>query len=466
MSLTDSALSARNVIVAAVTILAISLLWAWADILAPNDSGGAARDSYGTRADGYRALYELLEELGVATSRSSAPPTQDLPTDATLVMLAPQQRLVRTAPRHLHEVLEWVEQGGRLVVAPAVRQSSWQQKVEETEDLVGAPRDVLDAIGVGDRVGLEERRYLDLAQFQEQEEESLVDESSQDDEEEYDYLPENLRRAFKKEALPVERVPIAGTGDLQSVAHASEEIALPAEKLSLLTGDLETLDGSLVAELDEETTLPLAAAIRRGRGEIIVVSEPLLFTNALLSQAGNSVVAARLLTDNGANQVIFDEFYHGLAVRGNPFYLFTYVPFATIVLTVLGGVVVWAWRAATFLGPPLATRDVSRRTVGEYVEAMSRFLSGGQGARRFIAEEMRDGVLREFCRRLQLPLETPDSDRIVAKVELRDPRNATALSQALAEVDQKLAAGDDYPSSKILPDVKRLAACLSKSSIA
>ena len=40
-------------------------------MLQPTDSGGLGQDTYGTHADGFRALYEMLEELRVPVAAAN-----------------------------------------------------------------------------------------------------------------------------------------------------------------------------------------------------------------------------------------------------------------------------------------------------------------------------------------------------------------------------------------------------------
>ena len=131
---------------------------------------------------------------------------------------------------------------------------------------------------------------------------------------------------------------------------------------------------------------------------------------SLLAKADNSVLAARLLAPKGRASS-FDEFYHGLAVRGNPLYLLTRPGFAAVTLGILLGVGVWTWRQAVFLGPPLVDPEPSRRDIGEYIDAMGDFFRRGPGHRRFLVREVRDGVLQQLCQELKLPPDKLDVTR-------------------------------------------------------
>ena len=50
-----------------------------------------------------------------------APPDARTALDETLVLLGPDPQIVGFEPSYLHKLLPWVEQGGRIVVAPRER---------------------------------------------------------------------------------------------------------------------------------------------------------------------------------------------------------------------------------------------------------------------------------------------------------------------------------------------------------
>jgi hypothetical protein len=210
-------------------------------------------------------------------------------------------------------------------------------------------------------------------------------------------------------------------------------------------------------EGDQESLL--VAVVPRNKGEIICISDPRILTNTLLSRSDNSVLAAHLLAPDGGS-VAFDEYYHGLAVRGNPLYLLTRPGFAAVAIAILLVIGVVAWRAAVFLGPPLPDVTRSRRDIQEYVRAMAEFFSKGPGHRQFLVREVREGVLNELCEQFHLPPHTTDTDVIAAAVARRNPDRAALLRKALTDVDRQLALGGEYPKSSFLTSLKQLAGCL------
>ena len=166
-----------------------------------------------------------------------------------------------------------------------------------------------------------------------------------------------------------------------------------------------------------------------------------------------------------------------------------------ILLTTLA----WLWRQARFLGPPLGTVPVSRRSVREYVEAMARFFKRGARGRRFMLAEVRRGVLWSLRRKtgavrqqdswsvrenfqpgsgggktgtvetrqrppagVQRPTsgESESPEAILAVLARHDPQACGRLREALAQADRILAGGSKVSDREILQAVKGLADCL------
>ena len=107
---------------------------------------------------------------------------------------------------------------------------------------------------------------------------------------------------------------------------------------------------------------------------------PEIAENRLIARHDNSVLAVQLLAcpaARGLRRVLsrFDDPRESVVVVHPRGYSAT-----TLCLVTLIGL--WIWRQAVFLGPPLAPRPQSRRSIGEYVDAMARFLNRGDRARR------------------------------------------------------------------------------------
>jgi hypothetical protein len=254
-------------------------------------------------------------------------------------------------------------------------------------------------------------------------------------------------------------VPVGASGQLKPLAAEVRNLSIPVDGIHSLKADADDLAGSVTARFGKDDERQVVVMVRKGAGEVVVVADPELLANRFIAEADNSVLAVGLLSPDG-RPVVFDEFYHGLAVRGNPLYLFTRPGFAAVGLAVILIAGAWTWRQAIFLGPPLADARVRRRGIGEYIDAMASFFSRGRGSRRFVVREVRDGVLRQLCYQIKLPLHTADVGTIIAAVARRDPSRAARLERIIAEVDVVLEDRGEYPKSQFLPTVERLSACL------
>jgi hypothetical protein len=429
-------LSARNVILAAAAVLVLSVLGSCVSMLRPPDSGGVGRDSFGTRRYGYRALVETLNELGIATSRDLAPPQADADDDHTLVILEPDELLVSFSPKYVKALLEWIDHGGRLVVTPTRSRATF--------------------FGTSVRDDDEDREH-DLLRLLEISDDLAALDSSEND---TDYL-EELSDTYEADgqapprSLPVVRL----TGSLQRLEPLVKQINVPGDGYATLKLKRPELRGTLMVKDKDDRKHVLVAAIERGKGEMIVVSDPRLFENVQFARADNSVLAVHLMAPEGRD-VVIDEFYHGLAVRGNPLYLLTRPAFAAVAIGLLVGVGVWTWRSAVFLGPPLAPTSPSRRDIGQYIDAMSDFFARAPDHRRFIAREVRDGVLHRLCEQMKLPPDTTNVESILHALRRRDPQQAEQLGKLLQKVDHELAQPGNFPKADFLPTMQALAGSL------
>jgi len=130
-----------------------------------------------------------------------------------------------------------------------------------------------------------------------------------------------------------------------------------------------------------------------------------------------------------------------------------------LALGLLGAVLLTVWREGTRLGPPIADRPVSRRGIGEYLDAMGHLLSRGRRDRAGIVREVRDGVLRELNVRVGLPPEHVDLDQLQGKLARRDPIRARHVVDTIRAVDRDVGRSD-WSTSHTLNTIRRLTACL------
>ncbi len=458
-------LTARNFMALTLVIAVLSLAWECRELARPPDSGGLGGDTYGTRALGQRGLFEILADLGIPVERILAPPTAVVARDVTLVLWKPQPELVQMEPAYLRALARWVENGGRVVVAPDGRRVASRPIGMSRRPLSTAESTVLGELGLA-TVSV---RTIDLKSAEKGPEAQPTGRSSSGrtsetatnrDESENDDVP-RIRDLLTGTARPIitRAVAVKATGVFSPLRELVGMIEVPEEKLQVLGVGAPVPDGTITFEGPGGGEQILAAVYHRGKGELVVVASPAIAENHLITRHDNSVLAVHLLAAPG-RPVVFDEFYHGLTIRGNPLWLFTQRGYAATTLCLLTLMGLWIWREAVFLGPPLAPVAQSRRSIGEYVDAMARFLNRGRSSQAFLLREVRSGLLRAVRDELHLPPSRDHVDELAAVLARRDPRRARELIEAVGAVDEALSRKGVLKESVALDLFKRMSRCL------
>lgn len=458
-------LNARNVLGITIVVAVVSLVWAGFELSRPPDSGGIGHDSYGTRANGGRGLFEILADLGIPVERVIGPPTAVVGRDATLVLWDPMPDLVQVEPAYLHAVAKWVEGGGRVVVAtdgrrPTPRPMGLSRREKPARDLVVLGELGLPSVGVR-TIDRQSGKEVLVPQSTEPGDAGRAPWTSpgsgESDGDDARRLREILTGAVKP--IATRAITVAATGALAPLRGVVSTVEVPEEKLQVLDVGDSAPDGTLTFRDGAGGERVLAALYRRGEGEMVVMGCPAIAENDLIARHDNSVLMVRLLAAPG-RPVVFDEFYHGLTIRGNPLWLFAQRGYATTTLCLLVAIGLWTWREAVFLGPPLDPKPASRRSLGEYVDAMARFLNRGGSSQRFLLREVRSGVLKAVRDELHLPPSRDHVEELAAVLARRDPGRARQLVEAMAAVDEALARKRVLKESVAVDLFKRMSRCL------
>ncbi|HIK94746.1 MAG TPA: DUF4350 domain-containing protein [Planctomycetes bacterium] len=441
-------LSVRNAVVAATILLVLSILTSLLSMVREPDSDGMGNDSFGTQGHGYRGLFETLDELEVEVNREFAPPDSARLAAGTVVFLNPAATIVATEPTYLTALLSWVNEGGRIVVALSdlddFRMKMMLAQMKET------PPTFLDAIDlqgvglIGGESAVDKRRIARRRRS---------GNSSRDAES----IAGDMLDMMNAPLRLLQDVTVTVEGDFKDVHGVVNRLTVPADGVASLVCD-QPPDGSVTWTVGDEVRI-LAARFKRGAGEIVVISDPLLLTNRLIARSDNSILAARLLAPSGQS-VLFDEFYHGLGVRGQPLYLLTHLSYASATIGILIVLGLSTWRKAVFPGPPLPDDRVRRRDIREYVNAMARFFSEGNRGRGRLVEELRNGVLRQLSIEMGLPPDTTDVDRIATVMARKEPQRAKLLRDATQSVNQAIQSRRRWSQSETLDTMRRMSACL------
>jgi hypothetical protein len=450
-------LNTRNVITAVLVIAVISLVGVVIELAQPPDSGGLGRDSYGTRAHGLRALYEVLEELDLPAGRSLVPPSASLRTDACLVLLAPDPGMVRMEPGHLHTTAQWVREGGRAMVAPS-RPMAFATSSSPLDEF-GAETSALAALGLPEVAvtsgAVSEDGEVDGAEGYEDEEED-EEEGLQDRDWESGPPP---WAALREPAAAYRTVSVSADGELAFLGEAVSSLSVREEDVQVIAPSSEPAPEGRVFFRDEDgVERDLVALYPLGEGELVVVSDPALFLNRSIAEADNAVLAVHLLGRLGG-RAVFDEFYHGLTIRGNPVWLVTRHPYGLFVALLLAATALWVWREWVRLGPPAPAGPFRRRSIGEYVDAMAR-LFHRSGHWRFILGEVKGGVLWALRKRLHLGPGRESVEGMAQALGRRDAEAAERLRSAAGRVDALLSRKREPNLNATVQAAREIARCL------
>jgi len=481
-------LNTRNVVAAAVIITVLSFAGGLLSLL-QSPGGGLGIDTYGTRDHGFRGIFELLAELHVPVERSNAPPNHLVDRDITLALIEPSPEIVSTEPAYLNAVGKWVRSGGTVVVSPSVRPAQMTGRSKSNKNVLselGLEGVTVQSIGpkadghVESDPSRTDRSFSDEAKQTVNNEMSLfgrwpslsasVVHVTADGTLAAAFpsgldlmLPNVERRVIESENEPTaaaqKNTPIETANPKRGTRAASSR---PKQKPEPQKSNSSTVQGTVpagriraVLEVDGQPDT-LAAVYPLGQGKIIVLADARLAQNRFVGQADNPVLVSHLLTDPH-KPVVFDEFYHGLTIRANPLWLLSRFPYDILAASVLAATVLAGWHAFRFLGPPLAPRAASRRTLSEYIEAMARLLNRSKSPAPFLLTEIRQGLLWRIRRDLGLPPGPDDVEKIVWILERRDPPLAEKTRQAIRAIDDSLA----HPHQS----AKELATTLAKVSV-
>ncbi len=447
-------LNARNAMVLVILLAVLSLVGVLVSLMLPPDSGGRGTDSYGTRAHGLRALYEILVETGWPVERGLVPPTGVVHREVTLLLWRPDAHLVDLEPAYLCRVADWVRKGGRVVVAPAHRAANGWRPDADARD---TPQ-VVTALGLSDVAF----RNLDAARLgpiavetgaKSGASQPVAGEAKDEDGSKARWK-RRRNRLHERTALPVR-----AAGSLRGLGASVRQLSVPRADLQVMrTRQEDQPGGRIYVRLADGTEVDLVAQYGEGRGRVVVVSDPALLANAHIAKADNAVLAAHLLA-RGERPVVFDEFYHGLTVRGNPAWILTQHPYGLLALLAVVVTGLWAWRAGVRLGPPLPDTEKQRRTIGEYVEAVAQLFQRGR-CHAFVLATLRDGVRWALRRRMHLGPQH-ETVRDVARALARQDADAAArFRQATAQIDALLARRSRLEKQEVVRAAKEITACL------
>lgn len=426
-------LTAKKSLMAVVILMIISVSLTVMDGAREPKGSGQEHDSFGLLGHGLRGLYETLTALDMKVVRSFSPPSAVVNdhSDACMVIWSPSPHKIKNELRHIEQLGRWVRAGGRLIVAPAINTET------------GTVGNEMEPFFL--QLGLK-----DVSFYQ------TVPGSSMPSS--VDGLP-----SFKKEvwngllAAPT-AIDINPKGRMVSLLEGTQAIALPIKSINTLGVEGHLLSPDRVDFKDasgQENTL--VAILPLGEGEVVVVADPRLAVNKYLGFADNGVFMALLLGEH-SRTVVFDEFLHGVGSRGNILHLFSRRPYGYMALSLLLIALLWCWRSAIVLGPPLPEGRTPRRDISDYVNAMANLFLKNR-AYRFALAEVREGVLRRLAQKYYLSPHKADVPSIAKAMSKKDPEASGRFEEAMTAVDKILKNKREPSAKRLALTTRELAKC-------
>jgi hypothetical protein len=194
-----------------------------------------------------------------------------------------------------------------------------------------------------------------------------------------------------------------------------------------------------------------------GAGKLIVIADSMLFSNADIGRADNSVLLGNLLaqTTQSGGTVLFDEFHHGDSVEetgasqwsvlGKPLQLALLQAGLAIVavIIVLG----------TRFGNPISLTRGKVRHTGEYVTSLAA-LHRRAGATTIALETIYRNFLRDLCARLGISADTR-LDILARTAAKRSNISESSLRNLLVLCEQRLDEGR-LPENELVELVRQM----------
>lgn len=457
-------LSARTIVILLVVVCLISLASVISAAVREPDSDGRGKDSYGTRFYGFRAVYETMQRLKLPVKRSYTPPDRAVRDATTLVLWSPSPTLVTLERQYLRNLRVWVEDGGRLVVGLGRRNAG--DFILRTASQSRA--DIVTELGLpGVTSSLSEQEEIEEAGADVVEDESgdETGDGTEEPEESAPISPQRFRSELRQQVSNIDfaqrlygeivEYDLETKGDFPYVAGV-EKLALPGRP-GVLQGIDKYHPQGVLSLLRAQEELPIAAVFKAGKGEIVLVSDAALLFNICYARADNAVLGVNLLYGEGGG-VVFDGFYHGHNIRGNAYWLLTRMPYALIAAALVLAAGIWAWRGAMRLGNPLKISGGTRRSMHEYVAAMSVLFSRAD-ARRHILQEAYEGMLWHIRSGLGLSARSADAAALARVIGRSDPLRAQLLLEAARKAETLLRSKNIHRADAVQV-IKEMGECL------
>ncbi len=445
-------MTGRNVVLTSVIVLVLAIASSVISLMRPLDNNGKGIDSYGVYPSGHRALVEVMQSLNLPASRTHSPFDARISHRACYVLVGPDIGLLEAEEGTLHEMENWVRDGGQLVISfvdgwpsPKFLDTFSLEGVQFTDFADDEPLYSSEDLDPENKTPIAFRKYL---REQKKRAEEGGDPTIQDDFSEIITLtpPECVRYKI------VER-----TGSLKYSSADVEELALrEGDPVAIDTGETSPASVLKLAYGEEERTL--IAEYTHGKGSVILVSDSSIFDNLSLLEGENSVLLVNMLSEE-RDLILFDEFYHGLSIRGNPIWIFAQPGYRIIALLLLATVALFIWRELPAFGIVHPPRKESRRSLVAYLDAVSRLLLKTRSQLVQLLVESENAFLWRMARSLRLAGERNQLNAIRTRLSRSNPELLNEFDEIIAEY--KRYHQDGCSAKELLTLLNRSHRCLS-----
>ncbi|HZH92302.1 MAG TPA: DUF4350 domain-containing protein [Pyrinomonadaceae bacterium] len=419
-------------------------------------------------ASGTRALYEFLEESGQRVMRWRESPAALVRATgrakpATFVIVG--RTRVEFEPEEVRSLLEWVEGGGRLVVidrtphAPLVEGEDWRVlssgdtqperdvRADDAEALTRGAQQLAPAqptLLTRDVESIAPSRYAG----------SLI--AARKDLDEGAGAQQTQKPSTDTPETPPAADVVGGEDDAATRNESDGDAATSEE------ADVRFAPGAsapVVHVSDESGALLVDFA--RGRGRVVVLSDPFIVTNRGINRADNLQLAANIVKGaaggDGDGLIAFDEFHQGRGTTRNQLIAYfegTPVLAMCAQLFLLAAAVVWT-RGRRF-GRPLPAPRVDRRSKLEFVASMAELQ---QRARSFdlAVENIYGRTRRALARYGGADVSAPRAT-IAAAVAARSGRSREEIESLMRECEDAIDGAPITPrrSLALVADLREL----------
>ncbi|HEX5436964.1 MAG TPA: DUF4350 domain-containing protein [Gemmatimonadaceae bacterium] len=327
--------------------LLVLLIWI-ASSHAPADESESRLTTFSADPDGARGLMQMLQQLGWTTTRRLQPYTEPLDSTAVYAVLDPQLPLL---PSEVHHLLDAVRRGAGLVVVPRA------------------------GTAIADSLHVEQSAFTGLP--------------------------------YSARTQPVGAGPGRDSSDADTTQRADSSAPRAVPSIVYVWHYLDSrkpLPGHSITFLEVrdrlERSRPAVLGIPLGRGRVVTVADPRIFTNAVVRLGSPAVFDTRLiewLTPAMRRALVFDEYHQGFGSHGSLTRAVGHAVFGTPAGRMLLQGILAALLLLFALGaraiPPVARARIERRSPMEHVHALAHAYEQG-GATRTASRRLLRGLRR------------------------------------------------------------------------